>query len=831
MGTIIKFLFRNIQEKKTRTSLIIFSIAISSALVFASQAINETALNIYVKQIQSAFGPTELVIQPNDKSPSQYFQIPIPTEVTPNLSYTVGIVETDAAYRHSLDETVLFRVKGIDWSDLQRLSPLTLQDDTDLSPFGGRKAIISSYTAKKYRLAIGETLELDIHKNRYKFIIAGVAEPTGLFTGEDRLILVPKAKLSAICSRMGHVSKLYIKLNNPAEKANIQSAFSKSIARYDVRETISEQEFQERTGALSTVLMITLIIVLMLSVFIIFTSFKVIATERLPVIGTFRSVGADRRITDGILLAESCIYGIIGGIIGCLMGLGVLYLIAMAMMENPGRGSAEIVLNFHFYQMVIAFFIAIVLTIISSAIPILQVSGLPVKDIVLNQTRTKSQSLTIWRLLLGLIFIGVILGVPPRVDGDIGIMLDLLCMGLAIASTILLTPFTTAGLIKLFEGLSKYGMGAASALAVKNLRDNRNVQNSIILIAMGISTILLVNILGHSMVIGITDFTEKTITYDLSLITSDLNRTVLPSARSVQGVRDALGLYYAYDINVVGAKDKINLLEGIDPSRFGKFKKIGSEKSVKPMLEALDYGRNVILTYLLKTRYGLKANDTVTLRLNNKDRTYRVIGFIDTMEADGSYAIISDRYFRADTGQAFYSELAVKTRSNPDVVLKRLLNKFNRSLPSGSTIREHREMIMDEIRGILAVLNGLSIITAAIGLFGLINNLIINFIERKRSIAILRSIGANKLQTIRIVVLEAAFSGIIGGIIGILSGLLVLSIMPYFTRAMIATIPMKLSLPMFLGVGMTGVFITLMASVVPALRSSRLNLIEAIKYE
>ena len=52
-----------------------------------------------------------------------------------------------------------------------------------------------------------------------------------------------------------------------------------------------------------------------------------ITTARLPVIGTFRSIGATRRLTSVVLFLESALYGCAGGVAGCVLGIGALYVI------------------------------------------------------------------------------------------------------------------------------------------------------------------------------------------------------------------------------------------------------------------------------------------------------------------------------------------------------------------------------------------------------------------------------------------------------------------------------------------------------------------------
>ncbi len=62
-----------------------------------------------------------------------------------------------------------------------------------------------------------------------------------------------------------------------------------------VGEMISKSEIKSQVDPIRIPFMFMLILVVLISVFIIYTSFKVITLERLPMLGTFRSIGQPRK--------------------------------------------------------------------------------------------------------------------------------------------------------------------------------------------------------------------------------------------------------------------------------------------------------------------------------------------------------------------------------------------------------------------------------------------------------------------------------------------------------------------------------------------------------
>ncbi|MGE5678209.1 MAG: FtsX-like permease family protein, partial [Pseudomonadota bacterium] len=86
-------------------------------------------------------------------------------------------------------------------------------------------------------------------------------------------------------------------------------------------------------------------------------------------------------------------------------------------------------------------------------------------------------------------------------------------------------------------------------------------------------------------------------------------------------------------------------------------------------------------------------------------------------------------------------------------------------------------------------------------------------------------------QIIRMIFIEALSGGLIGGAVGVFSGVVCISVVPYVMRAIDLPIPIHYSIVLMVISLLGGAAVTLVASVSPALKSSRLNIIEALKYE
>ena len=179
----------------------------------------------------------------------------------------------------------------------------------------------------------------------------------------------------------------------------------------------------------------------------------------------------------------------------------------------------------------------------------------------------------------------------------------------------------------------------------------------------------------------------------------------------------------------------------------------------------------------------------------------------------------------------YYSDILVKTSKTPEEVKKSIADSFRNQNTYITTIAEMKERNDEANASLFGVFRIFSIMAMVIGVFGVLNNFAISFLERRRSLAMYRSLGMSKPQIIKMIFIEALSGGLTGGAVGVLSGVLNISIIPYVMRSIDLPIPMHYSIVLLVSSLLGGTIVTLIASVSPALKSSRLNIIEALKYE
>lgn len=810
----------------------IFSITLSSALFFASGAIADTMVKMYENRLMQYYGSSEILIQPEEKSPSQFLSLAGADKISGKLAYAVGAVQASASYKLNERETISFTLNGIDLADLQVLNPVGFSAGEALYPFEGKKVIISENAAKKFNLKPGDYIDLGIRGNLSKFRICALAAPAGPFLDESQsyYAITPRETLASIFDARGRVNIIYIKASDPENKAGLMDELKQIYKRYNVREPFSREEFAQQISSMTTPFMLMSIIVTLMSIFIIYTSFKVVTMERLPVIGAFRSIGATRKTTNLVLLLESLAYGIFGGGAGCILGIGILYV--MAYFTRPvGAAGFKPTIDFAPSQLAAAFIIAVVLSLVSCLIPIIMISRIPVKEIVLN-TMQKAAKKSLWKLVAGIALLAASLIAPAYTPLNLAMIVDNICMLTSVAGVVLLVPYITSAFVFLLEKLYVPLFGNIGILAAKNLKQNKSVLNNISLLAIGISSLLMINTISNCVVKEVANF-YRDAKFDVwMLYAAQGDRNLEGIIRQADGVAGTYGVYEANNVEVMNEDSyRISVLQGVDLAKYMEYWKLDLSEDGEKLVKELNEGRSIILSGTLKEKFNVEKGGTITLKLKDIERTYRIIGFVNTLFNNGSIALISESNFKMDTGDRFYANVYVKTSADPASVKAEIQKRLSKRPNYSLTVDEMSIQNKKSNDNMFIILKGFSIMALVIGIFGVLNNLVISFIERRRTLAMLRSIGMSRKQTVKMIFIEALSGGIVGGITGIFAGFFLIWVIPYVLKAINLSVPISYPYGSVSNYIAAGVIITIAASISPALKSSRINIIEAVKYE
>ena len=140
--------------------------------------------------------------------------------------------------------------------------------------------------------------------------------------------------------------------------------------------------------------------------------------------------------------------------------------------------------------------------------------------------------------------------------------------------------------------------------------------------------------------------------------------------------------------------------------------------------------------------------------------------------------------------------------------------------------------VNESLKFITYFLLGFGGLALFVGAFVILNTLSITVAQRSREFATLRTLGASRRQVMRSVVLEGLVVGLLASVIGLLFGLGIAKGMSTLFSAMGVDLPESgtvLATRTIVVSMLTGTLVTLVASIVPALRATRVPPISAVR--
>lgn len=124
-----------------------------------------------------------------------------------------------------------------------------------------------------------------------------------------------------------------------------------------------------------------------------------------------------------------------------------------------------------------------------------------------------------------------------------------------------------------------------------------------------------------------------------------------------------------------------------------------------------------------------------------------------------------------------------------------------------------------------------------VGAFNIVATLVMVVMEKRKDIAILRSMGATRQSIRKIFLFKGCFIGVVGTVLGVLLGLLVCAFIAQYEFALpegmflISTVPVRVYWSNFLLVGVASFIVCLLASIYPSRQAAKLDPVEIIRYE
>jgi|GEM_PF-4101374 ABC-type transport system, involved in lipoprotein release, permease component len=831
MGTIFKITFANIGRKKFRTALIILSIILSVALLYTVLSMSQTITGIMEQKIKRETGSSELILSQGENAASPFLK-DLDFGKIQGLSYHIPKLSA-FGYSKIKNKDITVVMNGMDYKDYTTMYPVKFVEREE-DGLNENQIMIGSEAAKEYDLNLGDEIKVRIMGMDQTFHISGIMQDQHNNLGYNLgslSILISRDTLTELLQLNHQVSNYYIKAEKPSDLKLVQKDLEQTFPDLTVTNLSEDQDYMQMVNMITSCLMLMVFAVIMISIFIIYSSFKIIVIERMPMIGTLRSIGATKRKTIAILLLEATFYGLIGGIIGSLLGILLLTGTITVFLKNFGV-TLENVSYVNYPYLAFSLVVGLLLMLLSAVLPIIKTNNKSIRSIIFSEIHNEKH-LSIIKTVVGALLIGIAFLLFHLAPLELRMGLDALGILLVSIGSALIVPMLSTILSNilslLFRPIFKDALGVTTA----NIKSDRTMMNNISLLAMGLGVILMINNFSSSVSGVVCDLYAKGKADIISFYPVD--DTFIDQTRKVEGVEH---VYTTREVQKVKTKDgkvTIPLLEGIDGKNYSKYAwdEFGSYLNDKTCKEFTNT-RSIIVSNFLAKKYKLKEGNSLNFDFNGTTKSYKILKIVPSIMDNGSLSYVNEKFLKEDAQVNNYYGLYINLKNEADS--EHVIQQIKELMPSAilplQSLEDMQEQNVKSNNAIFFLMKAISLIAMFIGVVGILNNFTISFLSRKKLIATLRSLGLSKSKTIRNLIFEAFLCGCLGTISGLAFGTVLLQAMSYMIEALgIPSDVLFLSLNDFVFVFFSGILLSIASAILPAISIVKENIVAGLRYE
>ena len=379
---------------------------------------------------------------------------------------------------------------------------------------------------------------------------------------------------------------------------------------------------------------------------------------------------------------------------------------------------------------------------------------------------------------------------------------------------------------------------------------------TVLSIFVGIATIFIFVSFGWGLYDYVDEFTSSSSADKLMIMPKSagmpgLDTTFKLLDEDVQVVENTAGVYEAtgiyMNVGEVAQNDlkKYIFVTSYDPSLPLIMELSNIEVIEGRALRAGDSGKVTMgYNYLIKNRIFPKAY-ALNSKIEVQGQDLRIVGFYESVgnPQDDSNIYVTNDFMPElfpDKELSYGMILARADKDNVDEVSERVEKKLRqfRDLDEGkedftvdsfASLLESYMVVMDIVVGFIILIAFISIIVSAVNTA---NTMITSVLERFKEIGVLKSIGARNSEIFKIFLFESGFLGFVAGCIGVLAGWgasnLGANIMDGLGYGFLSP---HYSWVLFGGLILFATFTGAISGMIPAWRASKINAVDALRYE
>tara|TARA_B100000686_G_C16769928_1_gene964381 strand:+ start:89 stop:1792 length:1704 start_codon:yes stop_codon:yes gene_type:complete len=564
--------------------------------------------------------------------------------------------------------------------------------------------------------------------------------------------------------------------------------------------------------------------------------------------GALRAMGAAPWMIALIFFLEAGILGTIGSLVGVALGYGFAEFSLKAVsltVNNLYTASYAGEIEFQWEDALPYLFLGLALSFVSAFIPAMDAARTPPALVM----RRGSYDLKVFRgnRRLNLaggssITMAAILSQFPPINNFP--FFGFLSVFLLILGVSLLSPSAMNLARSALRGFCKNRFGGEGLLACLNLSQNVG-RNSIAVSSLAIAFMMIISmsIMVHSFRQTVAVWIEQTLQADLFVRSASGNnidfRHTLPTekVKELEKISGVAAVDFFRAINSSYNDQPFTLASG-DFTVVSEFASLVIKNGAKTSkLADLMVGQNrCIVSEAFSIKHGFDVGDVVSFQSPSGVLDLEIVSIYYDYSQERGYVVMDrqtyKKYYREERINSIVIYLDDKTQLN--TVRKHIVRHLGGG--QGILIRTNQELKKEVLRifdRTFAITYSLEVIAILVAMLGLFNTLVSLVLERKREIGILRFIGAFQEQVKRMIYVEAGILGLIGSIMGLISGVIVSYLLIYVINKQSFgwTIQVHFPITFILTISVAFWITSCLAGWYPGRIASRLNPMESVRVE
>ncbi len=327
---------------------------------------------------------------------------------------------------------------------------------------------------------------------------------------------------------------------------------------------------------------------------------------------------------------------------------------------------------------------------------------------------------------------------------------------------------------------------------------------------------------------------------------------------SIKGVKSASPFVYSDVMISSSGASTGSVLRGIDLSTAVKATSL-KKYIVSGSLQGINSSKFncIILGRVLARELGVSVGDNVSIispqgeitpfGVMPKTEKFRVCGIIDTgmYNYDSTFSFISIKnaqFFLGMPGNmASGIEVKVNNINLANSYAKKIASALNKKSSSSFYALSWEQLNRALFSAIklekltMFVILSLIVLVAA---FNIISTLIMVVIEKRKDIAVLKTMGASSADIMKIFMIQGVIIGFAGALLGLVSGFLIAYLQKTYRIVSlpqsiyyIKSLPIRMTPDEFIIISLSALFLSFIATLYPSYKASRIDPAEGVRYE